>query len=292
MKVTVLAENSAGQTPGVQAEFGLSLLIESSGGSILLDTGASGCFAENAKALGVDLERVDVLAISHGHYDHGGGIVDFLRENSRAPVFLRRGAEGAYYGSLSPNLPAWLHRAGLITRYIGLDPEALHEGERAGRIRWVDENTEPLPGVRLLTRITRRHSIPRGNRFLLAEKDGRFLPDDFSHELLLVVQEEGSSVIFSGCAHNGILNLLESARGDAPDQPIRAVAGGFHLNLPRKETMSAPPEEIRALAATLGEEVSGPIYTGHCTGAEAFSVMKEVLGERLHALHTGDRFEL
>jgi len=90
----------------------------------------------------------------------------------------------------------------------------------------------------------------------------------------------------------GTLNMLEAARLDNPKRPIRSAVGGFHLNLPRSERMSAPESEIRALAGELGRQVTGPIYTGHCTGAEAFKVMETELGPRLHALQTGMRFEV
>jgi 7,8-dihydropterin-6-yl-methyl-4-(beta-D-ribofuranosyl)aminobenzene 5'-phosphate synthase len=77
-----------------------------------------------------------------------------------------------------------------------------------------------------------------------------------------------------------------------PQRPIRSLVGGFHLTLPRSEKMSAPEQEIRSLARDLGQQVIGDIYTGHCTGTQAFQIMKTELGPRLNALHTGIQFEV
>lgn len=290
MKITVLIENSAGPKAELKPEFGLSLLIETRGTRILLDTGASGRFAVNAENMGVDLETVDWLVLSHGHYDHGGGLETFFQRNHHAKVILRRGAENLFYGSLVPGLPDFLHRTGLLTRYIGLDTKVL--GRFSDRIRWIDEDVDLAPNVRVMTTIPRIHALTEGNRYLLTHCKDRYIQDDFSHELLLVVEEDGEAVVFSGCAHNGILNMLEAARRDKPELSIRSVIGGFHLSLPHSEKMSAPKSEIRELARELGQQVTGEIHTGHCTGAEAFQVMRKELGEKLHALHTGNQFEV
>ena len=290
MKITVLVENSPGPFANLEPEFGLSLFIETNGTKILMDTGASGHFAANADAMGIDLSAVDWLVLSHGHYDHGGGLEAFFQRNRRAKAILKRGADNLFYGSMMPALPDILHRTGLLTRYIGLDAGAL--GRFSDRIRWIDEPIDLGAGARVLPAIPRTHPLARGNRYLLVRREGHFAPDDFSHELLLVAEQDKEAVVFSGCAHSGILNMLEAARLDNPKRPIRSAVGGFHLNLPRSERMSAPESEIRALAGELGRQVTGPIYTGHCTGAEAFKVMETELGPRLHALQTGMRFEV
>jgi len=289
MKVTVLVENSPGPQANLEPEFGLSLLIEMGGMRILLDTGTSNRFAVNAEAMSIALKSVDCLVLSHGHYEHGGGLETFFQINRHAKAILRRGADRPFFGTLFPGLPGFFHRTGLLTRYIGLDAKML--GRFADRVHWIDADVDLAPGVRVLSAIPRIHDLARGNRYLLARREGHYMPDDFSHELLLIVEEKSEAVVFSGCAHNGILNLLEAARRDKPDRSIRSVVGGFHLNLPRSEKMSASDSEMHELARELGRKVAGEIYKGHCTGAEAFHVMKTELGERLHALHTGCQYE-
>ena len=290
MKVTVLVENSRGPTAALEPEFGLSLLIEASKTTVLLDTGSSGRFAVNAAAMGIDLEAVDWLVLSHGHFDHGGGLETFFQRNRRATALIRRGADNLFYASMAPGLPGFLHRTGLLTRYIGLDKSVLERFSE--RVRWIEADTELCPGVRVLTTIPRLHALARGNRHLLVRHEGRFVPDDFNHELLLVMEQDAEGVVFSGCAHNGVLNMLEAARRDRPGRVIRSVVGGFHLKRLLSEKMSAPASEIRLLARELGQRVTSTVHTGHCTGAEAFQVMKTELGPRLNALHTGAQFEV
>ncbi|MCU0661218.1 MAG: MBL fold metallo-hydrolase [Myxococcota bacterium] len=286
MRVTVLVENTSGPLTAVAPEFGLSLLVEAKAATVLLDTGSSGLFARNANALGIDLAAVDWLVLSHGHFDHGGGLAAFFEQNKHAPVIMRRGAERPFYGSALPGLPNVLHRAGLVTRYIGLNAEVLRR--YAERIRWIDANTELCPSVTALTAIPHIHCLPAGNRHLLAECDGRFLPDDLSHELVLVMEHDAGAVVFTGCAHNGVLNMLEAALLPKPGRPISSVVGGFHLGVPR----SAPTPEVQTVGRALRQRVTGTVYTGHCTGARAVGVLQAELGPRLKALHTGMQFEL
>ena len=285
MKITVLSENTAGPDSRLKAEFGLSLLIETGGATLLFDTGASDRFALNADALGVDLAKVDWLVLSHGHYDHGGGLRAFFERNRHAKAVMKPGVERPHVGTLVPGLPTLLHKTHLLTRDIGLDPQVL--SDNAHRIVWAHEPLDLAEGIRVLPSIPRVHPLPKGNRFLLALEEGRFVPDAFSHELLLVVDGAPGAVVFSGCAHSGILNMLEAVARDAPTRAVHAVVGGFHQTLPKSEKMSGTSAEVRDLALTLGERVTGDIYTGHCTGTEAFGVMRGVLGERLRALHTG-----
>ncbi|NLH48997.1 MAG: MBL fold metallo-hydrolase [Myxococcales bacterium] len=289
MKITVLVENSSGSLAGIEPEFGLSLYIKSRQTTILMDTGASGLFAINANAMGIDLETVDWLVLSHGHYDHGGGLEAFFQRNRRAKAIVKRGADQSFYGSLMPGLPDLLHRSGLLTRYIGLDPKVL--GRFSERIQWIDAPISLAAGVHVLTNIPHTYPLAKGNRNLLVRRGDHFAPDDFRHELLLLVEEDSEAVVFTGCAHSGVLNMLDAAHSFKPDCQIRSVVGGFHLNLPRSEKMSVPEDEVRNLATELGQQVTEAIHTGHCTGSEAFQVMKAELGPRLHALRTGEQFE-
>lgn len=116
MKVTVLIENSPGPRADLVAEFGLSLYIETGTLRILMDTGTSGRFAENAERLGVDLGGVTHAVLSHGHYDHGGGLEAFFTRNTHAKLFARRGADQAFFGSKWPTLPGFLQKTGVFTR--------------------------------------------------------------------------------------------------------------------------------------------------------------------------------
>jgi 7,8-dihydropterin-6-yl-methyl-4-(beta-D-ribofuranosyl)aminobenzene 5'-phosphate synthase len=282
MRVTSLIENSCpDERSHLQAEFGLSLHVEANGVKVLFDTGSSGAFLGNARALGVDIAAVDLAVISHQHFDHGGGLAAFLEANHRAPVFLRK----------SPLAARWFRAFGVLKREIGLDPEVLaRHGER---LQFVDGTCEAAPGVFLLGDIGSSHPRPRGNRRLYVERDGRFERDPFDHELMMVVHEGDGMAVFSGCSHHGILNMVDAAEAAFPGTRVDAVIGGFHLiGLPFYDSMAASRSAVEGIGRALLEHVEGPVYTGHCTGAKAYRVLEPVMGERLRPLATGTIIEV
>jgi 7,8-dihydropterin-6-yl-methyl-4-(beta-D-ribofuranosyl)aminobenzene 5'-phosphate synthase len=276
MKVTALIENTC--CPGVEgvtAEHGLSLYVEHAGTRLLFDTGASGAFADNARRLGVDLAAVDLAVLSHHHYDHGGGLRRFLEINAHAPIYLRGPAVADCHFRL-----LWKER------HIGLDQALLRQ--HAHRFHFVNARTEITPGATLLTAIERRHPEPRGNRNLYAVHEGQRVRDDFSHELVLVLHAADGSAVFTGCSHHGILNMVAAVTQLFPDETIKAVFGGFHLVLlPPFNFMAGSRPEVEGLAHELLRSSVQRVYTGHCTGARAYGVLKGVMGDRLDYIATG-----
>ena len=149
------------------------------------------------------------------------------------------------------------------------------------------------PGVYLLTAIGSAHRRPRGNRRLFADSDGGLVPDPFDHELTMVVHDEDGMVVFTGCSHHGILNLIDAARAQFPRVPIKAVFGGFHLiGLPFYNSMAASRAEVRDIGWRVMEKVDGTVYSGHCTGKKAFGVLAGVMGESLQPFPTGSSVEV
>ncbi|MDO4786790.1 MAG: MBL fold metallo-hydrolase [Fretibacterium sp.] len=269
MIVRTLLENTS-PSAELGCEHGLSLHIETEGRRILFDTGRTGLFAENAGRMGVDLAAVDLLAISHGHSDHGGGIRTFLSRNARAKIYVSRRAFGDYR----------LRTAGGESVYIGLDPEL------RGHPRLVptDEHTALGEGLELFSGVRGERFNPSGNRVLLMKEGDHLGPDDFAHEQSLAVTEGGTSVLFAGCAHAGILNILDrfhALKGFMPDH----VFGGFHLTNPTDGTRETD-ETVDAIADAL-LSTNARFYTGHCTGFEVYERMKRRMGDRLHPIATG-----
>lgn len=251
MKVTVLAENSACRED-LTAEHGLSLYIETGGHRILFDAGQTGAFADNAGKLGIDLSRVDFAVLSHGHYDHGGGLTRFLQENSTAPIFIRRDAFGSHHNASG--------------KYIGLDA-ALAD---SGRIILTDDTLTLAPGIALHS----CNALPRpyGTDSAGLTLDG--CPDRFLHEQYLLIQEAGKRILISGCSHKGILNIASWFRPDV-------LIGGFHF------MKLSPDSEALTRAANTLLAYPTVYYTGHCTGAQQYARLKTLLGTRLNPLSTG-----
>lgn len=262
-------------------EHGLSYFIESNGFNVLFDTGASGAFVENARKMNVDLENLDAAVLSHGHYDHGGGLESFFEANTESQLYLRENADGDYY----------LKYLIFFKKYIGLDKELLKKN--SDRIKFLDKNTEIIPGIHIITHIKIRYPIPGGSKYLFQKKNNKLLKDDFSHELMMVIEEEDGIVLISGCSHHGILNMVETAQDIFPNKKIKAVFGGFHLiGSPLLNNMGDSTAQVKKIGQKLLEYPIDKVYTGHCTGEKAYSILKEIMGDKLEYFATSNVFNI
>jgi 7,8-dihydropterin-6-yl-methyl-4-(beta-D-ribofuranosyl)aminobenzene 5'-phosphate synthase len=279
MHLTTLVEDSPGRAD-LRHRFGLSLWIETGGRNLLFDTGQDDTFLKNAHILGIDLGEADLAVLSHGHYDHGGGLGAFFGKHAGIPFHLGEGAGGDYYGKVFG-----------MTKYIGLDRAVLEQYR--DRLRWVARDTELGSGIHALTPVAKPWPIPAGNRRLLEKTAGGLVPDAFRHELTCVVREKDGMVVLAGCGHSGILNMVKAAQERFPGEPVKGVVGGFHLiDNPFLKTMGATPDEVRELAHRLDAMGCRRVITGHCTGSKAARILSEEMGERLEILHTGSEFDL
>ena len=268
MRIVCLIENSPGE-PGCRFEHGLSVYLETERHRILADTGASDAFLHNAALTGVDLGTVDLLFLSHGHYDHAGGIPAFAAAYPGAEIYMQRTAGLDYYG-LDPE----------GERYIGIDKSILE----LPRLHLLEGSMEVDEEVSILSGITGRRCWSKSNLRLMRRENGRMVQDSFDHEQALVVRQNGKYLLFSGCAHNGILNVLDRFRavyGRDPD----LVISGFHF----MKGSAYTPEEIRDIEDTARElgEMDTAFYTGHCTSLPAYEIMEKIMGPKLHPLHSG-----
>ncbi len=268
MKVTCLMENESGRE-GCLAEHGLSMYIESAGHRVLMDAGQSDLFLHNAAVLGIDLRQADTAVLSHGHYDHGGGLQAFCAVNQQAKIYARREVFGAYYSLRNEQ-----------EKYIGLSPEL----KDSDRFVLCDGDMRIDDTLFLFSDIGTGRGIPSANQRLKKKENGILKADDFRHEQCLVISENGKKYLFSGCAHHGILNILDRFRdlfGDEPD----AVFSGFHMV--KKSGYSE--EDMKMIVDTAHElaKLKTKFYTGHCTGDVPFQAMKAVMADQLHELHCG-----
>lgn len=273
MRIHVLVENTS-KPGGPTGEHGLSLYVEANGYTILFDTGQGNMFVRNAEIMGIDLSKVSSAVISHGHYDHGGGLKTFLGVNRHAPVYVHR---RAFEQHLS------LRSDGNYTD-IGLDPELMTDI----RVVLTNGNTEISKGALLFCDVKKEYPVPQNNRNLFIKMGNDLLPDDFKHEQNLLIWENDKTVLIAGCAHRGIANIVTKAKkiiGRYPD----VVVGGFHLH--GRSEDEEDPSEVRCLAKTLLE--TGSLYfTCHCTGTTAYEQMKTIIGDRIKTMTTGTVLEL
>ncbi len=262
MKIICLMENTGPES--LSTEHGLSLYIEANGRRILFDAGQTGAFADNAAQLGVDLGAVDMCILSHGHYDHSGGLMRFMEINSRAPVYVNKNAFENFYSGPE--------------KYIGLDPAL----KGHPRLTVTGDETDLGAGMTLRTMNGVRAEYPAFGQGLTVEKGSVRVPDDFRHEQYLVIEENGQRIVFSGCSHKGVMNIASWLKPDV-------LLGGFHF-------MKLDPagDDSRILEGAAKTLCASPtrFYTCHCTGEAPYAFLKPRMGDSLSYIACGQRIEL
>ncbi|WP_048148000.1 MBL fold metallo-hydrolase [Palaeococcus ferrophilus] len=265
MKLTIIFENHAGWKKGLLGYHGFSALVEHDGYRVLVDTGTEGkVLLHNMHELGVEPDSIDALFLTHGHYDHTGGLKAFLEERGEGVgvyahpgIFERRVA-------LKPRV-----------REIGI-PLTRAELEKLGaRFYLNDGPKELLPGFISSGEIPRVY-WDRAVGYLVRE--GPYLRDPVRDDMALIVEVKGGIAVITGCGHSGILNIAEHA-ARLTGKPIKALIGGFHLRGAKTELLRQTVGGLKALG------VEG-LYAGHCTGTDEYAYLRAHL-ENVEPLHVG-----
>lgn len=254
MRISVLCENTAYKKE-FEGEHGLSLLISTEKHKILFDAGQTDLFLRNGARLGEDLKDVDMVVLSHGHYDHCNGLKYFLERNTTAKVYLHKNALGNFFHG---------------ERYIGME-QTLKELQ--GRMVFVEKDLDLGDGLS----ISVATDLPIPDVTALAQlSDGKLVPDLFDHEIYLTVATKKEKVLFTGCGHRGILSIAEKAALDG----VTHVVGGFHL------TDDLSEDELENVAQRL-HHFPLRYVSGHCTCRNALQLLRRVLGDRFSEISAG-----
>jgi 7,8-dihydropterin-6-yl-methyl-4-(beta-D-ribofuranosyl)aminobenzene 5'-phosphate synthase len=248
LTITVLVENTAGAR-GLLGEHGLSFWVEADSYKLLFDTGQGYALRHNARELGIDLRDSDAVALSHGHYDHAGGLPSVFEETRNAVLFLHPDAIAPKY---SPR--------GAIGSPIQ-DKQTLDANTR--RIVWTETPTEIIPGLWLTGPIPRRHPLEDTGGDFWRDADRR-VSDRLSDDQALFAETPGGLVVVLGCAHAGTINTLDYISQITGRDKIRAVLGGMHL-------LQASRDRLEATAAALERYDVQLIGANHCTGLNAIA---------------------
>ncbi len=276
MRITTLSENTAA-TGNLLAELGLSILVETDTLNILLDTGQSISTSHNADILGVDLNKIDKIVLSHGHYDHTGGLRRILRK-------MRKEVEIIAHPDIW--LAKYARRQGQGDRYIGI-PFQRQELEGLGAR--FNLTTKP---VKITDNIMTTSEIPmvtefeeiEPNRFFVKEDSG-WQPDKLLDDQALIMNTEQGLVVILGCAHRGIINTLYHAQQLTGVKQIHMVLGGCHL-------IGATEERIWLTIAALRELGVQRIGVSHCTGLPAAVIIAREFGDSFFFNNAGTRINL
>lgn len=252
MYARVLVDDLCGKS-GLTAEHGLSILLETPRGTILMDTGQGGTLLNNAAVLGVDLERIDHIVLSHGHYDHTWGLPPLLLRVGKRPLWAHPGF----------STPRYRTKEGK-TRFIGS-----HLAMEAVEFHPVDDLEEILDGVWAMT-VPREERDPDlapldcGLRVPCGEGTE---PDPFDDDLSLVIRGRRGLSVVTGCAHAGILNILDRAARLFDTNHFALVMGGMHLS---GQTDLFIGEILTAMKDRFTIDRFRPC---HCTGPRAFAAL-------------------
>ena len=273
MRIINLVENEPGDS-GCDAAHGLSFYVETQAHRFLFDTSPSELMIRNAQKLGVDLTAVDTVILSHGHYDHSGGILPFVEINPRAKIYMQSNAGGEYYAFDGEDKGF---------RYIGIDKKILS----LPQVQLLKGDTKIDDELQLFTVDNRAFPLPSTNKRLRQLFGGQYIQDEFHHEQNLLLTADGKKILFCGCAHNGILNVMETLeRKFGKEMLPDLVIGGFHL-MKRTEFSEADTAEVTEIANRL-KGYKSHFATCHCTGLPVFNQMKEIMGGQLSYVRSGD----
>ncbi|NLP10110.1 MBL fold metallo-hydrolase [bacterium] len=265
--ITILVDNQAG--PGLTAEHGLSFWMEVDGKSILFDAGQGRVFANNAQTLGIDLHRTDAVVLSHGHYDHTGGI----------PWILQAAPQAAVYAHPSILKESYSVRDG-VAKPVSIPATSRASLDQAGRqVVWV---TGPLT---LFSQVELSGPIPRDTDF--EDTGGPFYldpqgvqSDQLEDDLALWIPTTKGLVVCLGCCHAGLVNTLHHIHRLSGQQPVHAVLGGLHLLQAGRERM------MRTVTALRGR-TPDRIIPCHCSGKEAVAELRQAFPEQVTPGYAG-----
>jgi 7,8-dihydropterin-6-yl-methyl-4-(beta-D-ribofuranosyl)aminobenzene 5'-phosphate synthase len=252
IRITTLVENVS-PDPRLEAEHGLAFWIETGSGNVLFDTGQGKALFSNARSLGINLEQTAAVVLSHGHYDHTGGLEKLLQAAHRVKVY----AHPAAFRPKTARMGAGrFHSIGMPF----LNPEAIRK--QAEELIWTEQASEIGHGLRVtgtIPRVTEFENHPDDRFFLDAE--GR-QPDSMMDDQALFFEASRGVVVLLGCAHAGVINTLKYISQLTRHKPIYTVMGGMHLG-------NAAPGRIKSTIGALRDFKIERLGPAHCTGREA-----------------------
>lgn len=274
-KITTLIENHPDEEGSLVCEHGFSLLIENDTFKMLLDTGKSGAFYDNARKLGEDLNDLDCIVISHGHYDHAGGFLRLMEETgTQNKLYVGKGFfEGKYC----------TNKDGVIY-YNGIQFERQQLKQLPITVEEVGEDClEITKGIYIHRNFERTVPYEHWNSRFFLKENGEYVRDTFADEMALTLDTKEGLVVIVGCSHPGIVNILKTI-ASRTGRRIRGVIGGTHLMDADAERLQRTMEDFK----TLGIEFIG---VSHCTGDDNLKEIQKTFGTHFIFNCTGNRIE-
>lgn len=266
MKIVTLVENIV-KSGNLWAEHGLALYLETDNRKILFDTGQSGLFMQNAEKLGIPVEEIDSVILSHGHYDHTGGLYPFLERNNKAVIYAKEEIFIPKYCGKSIFAGTPLNESLIKDRIIFVD-----------RVTELDENVFIMPHTKIY--------FPVDTHFKEFNKkvNDRIVPDEFDDELFLTIKHNNKLNILTACSHRGVTNICETANNHF-NLPVRLILGGFHMS----DCTTEQYVHILYYFRTIKLKTIG---LSHCNGLEKYAAMYQECESHLFYNYTGNTIRI
>jgi len=276
-RITIICENTVTIKGGL-GEHGFSAYVETERGNYLFDTGRGEALIPNLWKFDKDPLAIQKIMLSHGHYDHTGGLASILELLGGVDILAH------------PDIFTIRYRISQADgkearRYVGLKFQRAYLEGLGGRFILEKNFREVTREMFLTGEVPRRTSFEKGERRLFTESQGKLIPDPFLDDQALIIESEKGLVLLLGCAHSGMINILEYAIEKTGEERVRAIIGGTHLDL-------ASPQQVEETVAALKKFKVERIGVSHCTGLKAASRLYAEFGDRFFFGQVGESIEV
>ena len=263
-KVTTLVENSVAQSgQALLAEHGLSFYIETGNRKILFDTGQNLAISNNARVLGIELNQIDTVVLSHGHYDHSGGLQSILERNKDFTLY-------GHPDVFSPKVK----KTNGNYKYIGIPLKKNDIVDCGVSLQLNRDPVEIAPGVMTSGEIALANDFEDAEPMFFLKKDEKAIPDTLADDQALILDTAKGVVVLLGCSHRGVINTLNHVAQLIGNRKIHAILGGLHLG-------KASDGKLAKIIGHLRDFDLAMVGVGHCTGPRAFLALANEFKDRV-----------
>jgi 7,8-dihydropterin-6-yl-methyl-4-(beta-D-ribofuranosyl)aminobenzene 5'-phosphate synthase len=277
MKITILCENTVGRRVGL-GEHGFSALIETDHGDYLFDTGRGDSIVRNSLELNKDLRTIKKIFLSHGHYDHTGGLPEVLKRRGKVDVH-------AHPHAFVDRVHVVEENGKETKRFVGIPFKRSYLESLGAHFILNKDFLEVEAGIFLTGEVPRKTSFEKRDPKLFTETDGKTNPDVFLDDQSLILNTERGLLVILGCAHSGVINILNHVISKTGKDKFYTIVGGTHLDFLGEEQLE---ESIKALRKLQIERIGA----SHCTGMRGAFRLQQEFGDRFFYGHVGSTLEI
>jgi 7,8-dihydropterin-6-yl-methyl-4-(beta-D-ribofuranosyl)aminobenzene 5'-phosphate synthase len=272
-RITVLCENTVGPSLPLIGEHGFSAFIETETGNYLFDTGQGYSIIHNAQCLKKDLVSIKGIFLSHGHYDHTGGLPGVLKLKKKVNVYAHPDIFSEKHALVKANGKD-------EQKYIGMKFKQEYYEKRGAEFVFNTSFSEVAKGIYLTGEVPRTTNFEKGDPRLIVNNDGKLFPDPLLDDQSLILKTTHGFTLLVGCAHAGLINILQHVQRCFKNEKINTVIGGTHLGFLKRDQLDQTISQLKRYdLKTIG--------ASHCTGLEAAAILFQVFEDKFFFASAG-----